>query len=129
QQRRCLPLDAADGVELVEIRRQVHQEAVDITRIIVPGRQVQNLTVGGQALDEGPLRLAGQQRYIRGAGGQPAALRRQGADQGADAGVGVLDVVDRVLAVLPHRQVQVEVQGAGSGAGVEVVPGGVHADL
>ena len=42
---------------------------------------------------------------------------------------GVLDVVHRVLAVLPDGQVQIEIQGAGGGPVVEIVPGGVHADL
>ena len=52
-----------------------------------------------------------------------------GGQQGADAGVGVLHVVHRVVAVLPHGQVQVEVQGTGGGAVVEVVPGRVYRNL
>ena len=83
-----------------------------------------------QSLDEGQL-LGGVQHsgvHIPGLGHLSALLSQTG-NEGADAGVGVLDIVHGVLAVLPHRQIQVEVQGAGRGPGVEEVPGGVHADL
>ena len=56
-------------------------------------------------------------------------LLRQTGQQGTDPGVGVLHIVDRVFTVLPHGQIQVEVQGSGGSPGVEEVPGGVHADL
>ena len=97
--------------------------------VVVPGRQTDLLAELGQLLDEGGLRLAGEQSdvHVR-HGGDPDALRLHGPQQRADTGVGVLHVVDGVLGVLPHRQAQVELH-LGVGLGVEEPAGGVHGDL
>ena len=88
------------------------------------------LRVLGQGFHQGQLLGLGEDagiHLLRGAH-RRAALRHTG-QEGADAGVGVLDIVHRVFAVLTDGQVQVEVQGTGGGPVVEIVPGGVHADL
>ena len=85
------------------------------------------LRILGQSLDKGQLLRGVQHTGVHPrSGGDRRPLLRQPGHQGADAGVGILDIVHRVLAVLPHRQVQVKVQGAGAGPGVEEVPGRVH---
>ena len=84
----------------------------------------------GQGFDKGLLLRRGVEGGIhRRRVGHEVSLLGQPGNEGADAGVGVLDIVDRVLAVLPNRQIQIEVQGGGGGAGVEEEAGGVHAHL
>ena len=78
------------------------------------------------------LQLLGgrQQRQLLG-GARPGgdALGGQVLQNGADAGVGVLHIVHRVLAVLLHGQVQIEVNAGVGLVGVEQEPGGVHGHL
>ena len=47
--------------------------------------------------------------------GDGVAFLRQAVDQGADAGVGILDIVHGVLAVLPDGQAQIEIHLGWSG--------------
>ena len=97
--------------------------------IVVPCRQQHHLTIGGDLLDEGLLRLVGQEAEIHGIGGRDGiALGLQILQQGADAGVGVLHIVHRVLAVLPDGQTQIELH-LRLRLGVEEVAAGVHGDL
>ena len=114
----------------MEIPGQLGEVAVDAGGIVVAGGGVDLLRQTGQGADEGRLLLGGHELGVGVGGlGDGVAFLRQTVDQGADAGVGILDIIHGVLAVLPDGQVQVEIDGAGGGAGVEEVPGGVHADL
>ena len=129
QQKSCLQhaglraLDAAAGVETVEAGGQLRDVLVDAAGIVVPGGQADLLRQGGQLLDELPLGLVAEQGGVDLTRlGHRVPLGGQGREQRADARVGVLDVVDGVLVVLPLSQLQVE-EHRGVGPGVEEVAG------
>ena len=102
QQLILCALDTAGGIEAVEAGGQLRDVLVDAAGVVIPGRQADLLGQGRQLLDELFFRLMLQQGHIR-RFGHRVALRRQGGDQGADAGVGVLNVVDRVFAVEEYK--------------------------
>ena len=62
--RGLLALDAAGRVEAVEAARQLLEIAVDVAGVIVPGRQLDLLAELSDLLDEGPLRLSGEQGHV-----------------------------------------------------------------
>ena len=113
----------------MEAAGQLLEVAVDVAGIVVPCGQLDLLAEGGELLDEGQLRLLAQEGHVHVRhGGDARALARQGTEQGADAGVGVLHIVDGILAVLPDGEAQVKLH-LGVGLGVEEPAGGVHGDL
>ena len=89
----------------MEAARQVHQIAVEVAGVVVPGGQAQLLAEEGELLDEGRFRLPGEEGgvHVR-SGGDGLPLGGQVAKETANPGVGVLHIVDGVLAVLPDRQ-------------------------
>ena len=82
-----------------------------------------------ELLDERLLHVAGEQAEVDLArGGHGVALGREIFQQRADTRVGVLDIVNRVLAVLAHGKTEIELH-LRLGLGVEEVAAGVHRDL
>ena len=97
--------------------------------VIVPGRQLDLLAELSDLLDEGPLRLSGEQGHVHIRPGRHAdALLCQSPQQRADPCVGIFHIVNGVLRVLPDGKAQVKLH-LGVGLGVEIPTGGVHADL
>ena len=107
---------------------QVCEIAVDEAGVVVPGSQAHNVAVACDLLDKGQLCGIGEQGEVHGVGrGDGVTVGGQIFKQCADPGVGVLNIVDRVFAVLPNRQAQVKLH-LGLGLGVEEVAAGVHGD-
>jgi len=110
----------------VEGGGQVREIAVDEAGVIVPGGQAHDVAVVCDLLDEGQLRGVGEQGEVHSLRGRDGvAVGGQVFQQGADPGMGVLDIVHGVFAVLPDGQAQVELH-LGLGLGVEKVAAGVH---
>ena len=104
-----LALDAAGVVEAVERAGEPHEIAVDIARVVVAGGHADLLAEVGKLLDERALLLAGEQGQVGLVrGGNAAALIRHRLEQAADTRIGVLDIVDGVLAVLAHGEAEVK---------------------
>ena len=104
-------LDAADIVEAVETRGQLRHIAVDAAGIVIARSEVDLLREHGELLDELALLRRREQRCVDiRRGGHGAAALRHGSQQRADARVRILDVVDGVFAVLPHCEVEVELE-------------------
>ena len=95
--------------------------------IVISGRQLDLLAVLGDLLDEGFLRLAGQQAQV-GLLRHGDAVGLQRPQQGADPGVGILHIVNGVLGILPDSQSQIKLH-LGVRLGVEIPPGSVHRHL
>ena len=103
----------------MEARGQLHSVAVDTAGVERLGGVEDLVRQGGQLLYYLALLLRGEQGCVHGGGVRHGvAVRGQVADDGADARVGVLHVVDGVLAVLAHGEAEVEVH-LRVGAGVE----------
>ena len=113
----------------MEGRRQLGEIAVDKAGVVVPCRQLYHHRILGQLLDQNLLLRRGQHREVH-VGGvlHLIALCRQRFQQRADASVGVLDVVHRILAVLPDGQTQIKLH-LRLRLGVEEVAAGVHGNF
>ena len=97
------------AVEIVEGGghfRQVDGHPVRLPQTGGSGHLVREIS---QLAQEVPLRRGGEQHHVRGLV-RVHALLGGGPQDGADAGVGVLHVVDRVVVALFLGQIQIEVQ-------------------
>ena len=103
--------------------------AVQAGGIPLDSGQADLLGQAAQVADQVQLGRLGQQGQVGGAHIGGDAVLGQGLQDGLDAGVGVLDIVHRILAVGAHGQAQVKLDGRGGGAGIEEEAGGVHAHL
>ena len=104
----------------MEAGRQLRHIAVHAAGVIVARRLPDFFGQGGQLLDELPLLRGGQQRRIRRPVLRPVSLGGERRNQGADPRMGILHIIHRVFAVLPHREVQVKLD-RGLGPRVEEI--------
>ena len=88
-------------VEAVESGGQLDQIAVDAGGVVIAGGETNFLGEEGELLDELMLILTGELGNVHIlCGNNGAALGCKSGNEAADAGVGVLNVVNGVLAVL-----------------------------
>ena len=122
--------DAAGVVEAVIRRRHVDAVAGDARRVVLLGGGGDLGGEGGQQADQRLLGGVGQHAGVHGVRALKLhALALELFQHRADARVGVLHIVDRVLAVVAHGQVQVKVQRGRALALVEEEPRGINGHL
>ena len=122
-------LDAADGVEVMEGRGHRSGVAVDAGGVAGLGGQADLLGQLGKLADQIQLGGIGQQGRVEDGRIGVDAVFLQGAQDALAAGMGILDVIDGILAVLPHGQIQVEVKGGIGYAGIEEEASRIDGDL
>ena len=123
-------LDAAAAVEAVEGAGEVDDEAVDPAGVVFLSGHDDLLREGGQHPDEVHLGRLGQQGGIHLVGTRESdTLALHLLEDGADAGVCILDVVDRVVVVGLDGLVKVEVDAASGVVHVEQEAGAVDGHL
>ena len=106
-------LDAALGIELVEGGGHLGGVAVQTAGIALNGSQTDLLGQAAQIADQiqlGALHQQGQVGSLH-IGGDVVLFQR--LQDRLDTGVGILDIVDGVLAVVADGQTQVELDGRG----------------
>ena len=123
-------LNAAVAVEAVEGAGEVDDEAVDPAGVILLGGHDDLLREGGQHPNQVHLGGLGQQGGVHLLGtGKLHALALHLLQDGADAGMGILHIVHRVVVVGLDGLIQVEVDAAAGVVHVEQEAGAVDGHL
>ena len=110
-------LDAAVGIELVEGGGHLAGIAIQAAGVTLNGGQTDLFGQTAQIADQIQLGGLHQQGQIGRLDLGGDVVLGQSLQDGLDAGVGVLDVIDRVFAVVADGQTQVELDGRGRVAG------------